>query len=99
MLRVYLITNMVNGKTYVGKTGRSILQRWIDHLSAVESGSQKYFHNAIRKHGFSSFMVEELACAGEEESLQYAERFFIHLYRSNERGHGYNQTCGWERKD
>jgi hypothetical protein len=58
--RVYLITNTVNGKRYVGKTHRASRKRWADHCSAAKRGSQYPLHCAIRKYDKDAFAVVEL---------------------------------------
>jgi len=58
--RIYLITNKINSKTYVGKTTKSLSTRFYNHLYASKNGSTTYFHNALKKYGDDSFIIEEL---------------------------------------
>ena len=62
---IYKITNTVNGKIYVGKWhGKSAKSRWamhVAHAKSFTSGKKHYFHSAIRKHGPSAFVIEEIA--------------------------------------
>ena len=48
---VYLITNTVNGKVYVGQTINGLSKRWKGHKNDVRNGSQNPLHRAIRKYG------------------------------------------------
>lgn len=57
---VYLVTNLGNGKQYVGMTKRDIQERWASHCSAARNGSPYRFHSAIRKYGEDGFKVEIL---------------------------------------
>jgi len=57
---VYCITNTVNGKKYIGMTGRSLEERWKSHSSSAKNGSPFRFHSAIRKYGEESFKREIL---------------------------------------
>ncbi len=58
--RIYLITNKINNKRYVGKTIKSLSTRFYNHCYASKTGSTTYFHKAIRKYGDDSFIIEEL---------------------------------------
>lgn len=55
---VYLVTNTVTRKKYVGQTTTSVERRWIQHLSSAKKGSTYAIHQAIRKYGKGSFTVE-----------------------------------------
>jgi len=58
---VYLITNNVNGKRYVGSTKFPIEERWAGHCyDAQRQGSTMQLHCAIRKHGIEQFKIELL---------------------------------------
>jgi group I intron endonuclease len=96
---VYLATNTVNGKKYIGKTVRTLQQRWSQHKSnALTQNSQTYFHRAIRKYGAAAFTVEVLGRCNEwdEENLNTCERLLIRLYDTRNPDKGYNQSDGCE---
>lgn len=57
---VYCITNMINGKKYIGMTGRTLDERWNAHCSGARNGSPFRFHSAIRKYGEHNFRREVL---------------------------------------
>jgi len=57
---IYLITNKINNKKYVGKTIKSLSTRFYNHLYASKNGSTTYFHKALRKYGEENFIIEEL---------------------------------------
>jgi group I intron endonuclease len=71
---IYLITNTVNGKQYIGKTTRTMEVRWYFHLDAAKRGSQTHLHRAIRKHGADAFLVEYLADGLDDEEIIMIER-------------------------
>lgn len=56
---IYLITNIQNGKRYIGKT-IDIHRRWSQHTSKARTGSNTLLHKAIRKYGAGNFTVEIL---------------------------------------
>lgn len=92
---LYLITNLINGKHYVGKTVRSLRKRWTKHLSDARRGSQTYLNNAIRKRGPEAFSIVPLvSILTTDLSLKEQEKFWIRLFRSNDPRYGYNLTAG-----
>lgn len=96
---VYLATNTVNGKRYVGKTTRSIDVRVKEHRDLAESGAKSIFHCAIRKHGFEAFAWAVIAeVAGESvDDLDAAETLKIQELETFAYEHptkGYNMTRG-----
>ncbi len=92
---VYLVTNTVNGKRYVGMTGKSAAERWADHQHAAKSNSRYLLHRAIRKHGAEAFEVEELAVAFCAETAFQLERTLVAMLDTYGWGKpGYNMTAG-----
>lgn len=94
---VYRITNTVNGKVYIGKTGKAVArQRWQQHVASARRNSPRYLHRAIRKHGPDVFTVEVLHNAKTAVELSRMETFFIILHQSHKPENGYNLTLGGE---
>lgn len=91
---IYLITNKINGKYYVGQTKRKVQERWKNHISDASRGLGTYFASAIRKHCVDNFTVETLCTCPDKESLNEAEKFFIRILGSNKSSIGYNLTTG-----
>lgn len=93
---VYLVTNTVNGKKYIGCTQVSVKSRWQSHLKLAQQGSTTIFHRAIRKYGVSSFKIETLEKVnGPRRDLMAAEVRFVAEYGSMT-PNGYNSTPGGE---
>lgn len=102
---VYLITNNINGKQYVGQTVShrlnhkryrpfGYLKRFDDHCSAARTTSSKttYITNAIRKHGEEAFKIELLLRCPKDETDTYEQKYiskYNTLYPN-----GYNLTTG-----
>ena len=61
MVDIYLITNKVNNKQYVGKTQKGYLNRFKEHINAYSHGERQYLHCAMNKYGSENFKVELLA--------------------------------------
>jgi len=90
---IYLATNRVNGKRYVGKTIFDLKKRKIGHKSCAEMGSETYFHRAIRKYGFGRFRWVVVADSIDEDCLDEAEQLSIDIL-STRSPFGYNMTDG-----
>ena len=82
---IYLITNTLNNKIYVGKHST-------DNLDDGYMGSGKLIKKAIQKYGIENFTKEYLAFCDTEEKLNWFEKFYIKKYKAREVG--YNLTDG-----
>lgn len=95
---IYLVTNTVNGKKYIGQT-KSVHLRWTKHLWDARNGSPLALHNAIRKYGADNFTIECLEeIVGSHADLVSAEILHIAHY-SCVAPKGYNLTSGGEGVD
>jgi group I intron endonuclease len=92
MYTVYLITNTVTDKRYVGITSTSAIDRFKMHLWT--KNKKDYFHNAIRKYGNKSFFVETLAVTETRSSAKNLEQCWITLLQTDTKEFGYNSTLG-----
>ena len=77
---IYKITNIVNGKIYVGQTVKNIKYRWSSHSNP--SSNCKAISSAIRKYGKENFTIEEIDGANSLSELNYLEKHYICLYNS-----------------
>lgn len=89
---VYLVTNKINGKQYVGQTTKKLNLRWNEHTS---NQSQSVLHKAIRKYGKDAFLVETLHCCDTKEEMDFVEIFYI-SFLNTKAPNGYNLTDGGE---
>jgi len=76
-MRIYKITNKLNGKQYVGQTKTTLYKRFASHVCAANRGSTAIIHNAIRKYGKDAFEVELLQECQSFDELDQAERRWI----------------------
>lgn len=95
---IYKITNLVNGKCYIGIT-TNLEYRWHCHKTAPSCPSLKSpLYSAMRKYGIDNFSFEIV-----EEGIQdiitlgEKERYYIKKYHSHISENGYNLTWGGER--
>lgn len=91
---VYILTNNINGKVYIGQTIRSLRERWCHHYGSANRGCKKRLYQAIRKYGKDSFSIRTLRKAISREQLNRLEKYFIKEYKSNNSEFGYNLTIG-----
>lgn len=95
MNEVYLITNRVNGKRYVGITCRGYLERFNEHLHEALNGSSAILHSAIRKYGPENFDVMLLESNISAAEIGEKEKYYISLYNTFYTNRlGYNMTEG-----
>ena len=103
---IYKITNLMNGKCYIGKTV-DYIKRMKEHFRYAINGDQpqKYFYNAIRKYGKHNFKCEILGFCNSEEELNESEIEVIWFFKSYgsdgenyDTVYGYNMTIGGEGK-
>lgn len=91
--QIYIITNSVNNKCYIGKTRASAHRRFIEHKSKSRLNYKNKipFHIAMNKIGVDKFGYKIL---GEYESdeLNDMEKFYIEKYNSFR--NGYNSDVG-----
>lgn len=94
---IYKITNDVNDKIYIGKTLKTIEERFQEHLkdSRKESLEKRPLYNAIRAYGEEHFQVS-LVEECDIDKLSDREIFWINYYSSFAKG--YNATLGGDGK-
>lgn len=89
---IYKITNLLNNKIYIGKTSRTIEERFQEHLK-LSVRSTHYLHRSIKKHGVDSFRIELLEEISDVLLLNEREIFWIDQLNSLA-PNGYNCTKG-----
>lgn len=95
MITAYKITNAVNGLSYIGITGQSLKNRWLQHVSHSNKASTS-LGRAIKKYGPSAFFYVKVAEAEDNESACLLERQLIAEHKTLTPS-GYNLTTGGER--
>ena len=94
---IYLITNDINDKVYIGKTNHSIEKRFKEHChDAFKNRNEKRpLYSAMRKYGIEHFTIKEIEKC-EYFEAEEKEKYYIKLYNSYH--YGYNATKGGDGK-
>lgn len=95
MIGIYKITNLINGKSYIGQSV-NIKKRFNAHKSAAFNSNNKNYdfplYKAIRKYGIENFEFEVLEECKKSE-LNDKEKWYISKYQTLGKN-GYNQDDG-----
>lgn len=91
---IYKITNIVNGKCYIGVTTMSIPEkRWSHHRNSLKSKvGCPALKASMNKHGIKNFKFEVLIICFNEDAFRY-EKEYIKKYNSII-PNGYNMNAG-----
>ncbi len=91
--KLYLVTNILNGKVYVGLTISSLEQRLKQHFASARRGRKSAFSNALRKYGEAAFKIELIKSdARTYDELQQQE--VLEIERRDCIRNGYNTAKG-----
>ena len=89
---IYQITNQINGNFYIGKTVKTIEDRFKRHCRSVQQGSNTYLHRAMRLYGPESFTIQII----ESDVINLNEREIFYISKLNPT---YNMTTGGDGGD
>jgi len=92
---IYKITNLVNGKLYIGQTTQPLKKRWRQHISC--NYCQRLF-KAVVKYGPNNFKIEEIDSASNLKELNIKEESWISSLNTTNSLIGYNLLPGGKNK-
>lgn len=82
---IYLWTNLINNKKYVGQA-----QSFYNRMTTYKTkGATKFLQNAIKKYGIENFDITILEKCPIDK-LDEREQYWMDFYKSYERENGYN---------
>lgn len=85
---IYLTTNLINGKKYIGKHVSE------NFIGTKYLGSGAIIQKAIKKYGIKSFKVEMLESVNDKDKLNERERYWISFYDAVNSDNFYNILPG-----
>lgn len=93
LLIIYSITNLINGKRYIGQTRQGLARRRGEHVHRFNLGERDHkLYQAMRKYGIENFKFEILCRVRRPEYLDVLEAYFVEKFDTF--NNGYNMTCG-----
>lgn len=88
---VYIHTNKINGKKYIGQTCKTPSARW---QNGTGYKTQKHFWNAICKYGWDNFEHEVVASNLTQDEANTFEKILIEKLETMNPDKGYNKDSG-----
>ena len=80
---IYLITNIVNGKKYVGQHNEpDVTKRWREHWYDTDRGCEYALHRAMRKYGRDSFNIDILCVIPNGDAICRMEEYFAEQFET-----------------
>ena len=105
---VYKITNLIDGKIYIGQTVRTFNERYNETGVGVErvfnclktnyTEKCERLRNALIEYGTNNFKVEILCQCKTVDELKEREEYYITLYGSRDCRKGYNNSLNRDNK-
>lgn len=92
--KIYVITNDVNDKAYVGACAMPLEHRWAGHKSWARKGRGHSIHAAMREHGIDKFHITRIfSGVVSREAMKKLEEYYIKSFGTLI-PNGYNETIG-----
>lgn len=92
-MKIYKVTNLLDGKVYIGQTKRSLESRWMQHCHDSKSRIHCFnLQKAIKEFGADSFSIEQIDSANSKAEADEKEVFWIKFYNATKGG--YNTSPG-----
>lgn len=90
---IYIVTNTLNGKQYIGQTkNEDINSRWNRHKNLCKNSLGRYIYAAYNKHGIDKFKFQ-IICICFDEDCDIYENEYINKYNTIA-PNGYNLRAG-----
>ena len=78
---IYLITNLINQKQYVGYTGLETVQKRFNTHWNTRYSDESYLHNAMIKYGRENFSIQQIDLTTDED-WEEKEQYWIQYYHT-----------------
>lgn len=95
MITVYLITNISEGKYYVGRTSQLLRSRLLTHFGKAKAGGGcPLLSEAIKRCGRTNFSIQPIATFEDKNQAKRFEETMILLFGTRSGELGYNVALG-----
>lgn len=91
MYKIYRVTNNANDKVYIGATKDTVEKRKQNHYYKSQTDTGAKFHTEIATYGLGSFQWETIDTACTVDELAAKEKYYIHVYESQQTGYNSDQ--------
>jgi group I intron endonuclease len=89
---IYLLTNIINNKIYIGQTWLPLKIRM--GTNGKNYKNCNYLYSSIKKYGIENFKYKTLAFCDTQNKADIAESLLINFYKSRDNKIGYNIKDG-----
>lgn len=90
---IYKITNKINNKIYIGKTIKSIEERFDAHIKCAKNKINRHLYDSMNHYGYENFEVTLVEKCATIEHLNERERYWVAEFDCLT-PRGYNMTLG-----
>ncbi len=87
---IYIITNLVTGKQYVGQTTCELKERWKNHCK--KTSNCVYLKRAIEKYGYDNFSIQLICICFDDDMDEYEKQYILKF--NSVVPNGYNLKIG-----
>ena len=77
---IYKITNLINQKSYIGKTANTVEERWKEHQKDCMRFPERPLYKALNKYGIKNFSIEAIKKIGEDLYECYETKYTMQGY-------------------
>lgn len=90
---IYMIENILNGKFYIGKTVKTVQERFNQHIRCAQRGENRKLYDAMNHYGIDKFVIHVMEDNIQSEDV-LNEREIYWISKLNAIENGYNMAEG-----
>ena len=90
---IYMIENILNGKFYIGKTVKTLQERFKQHIRCAKRGVNRKLYDAMNHYGIDQFVIHVMEDNIQSEDV-LNEREIYWISKLNAIENGYNMAEG-----
>lgn len=94
---IYMVTNLLDGRKYIGATSDSLSRRKSDHMIKGGKGLGSRFQEALKTYGKEAFEWEQIDTATSLNELAEKESQYVLQYETQEEGYNTDRGGGFQK--